>query len=125
MLGAKNMSHLFDLKNSNHTSRISETMQIYYCATRHEFRAVHQFHSENFDPHFREQIIVNQRNAIWYFLEAALKGYSTAQYKLGILYLHGQLGLTTNTIKAQKWLSLAANQGHLDAQEQLEQFFIQ
>lgn len=57
-----------------------------------------------------------QRNAIWYFLHAALKGYSTAQYKLGMLYLKGQLGLDANKTTARKWLLLAANQGHTDAQ---------
>lgn len=60
-----------------------------------------------------------QRNAVWYFLNAALQGYSTAQFKLGMLYLNGQLGLDSNEIQALRWLNLAADQGHLEAQHEI------
>ncbi len=61
----------------------------------------------------------NQRNAIWYFLHSALKGYSVSQYELGICYLKGQLGLQPNLQQAEKWLALAAKQGHLEAIDEL------
>ncbi|MDV2440798.1 sel1 repeat family protein [Acinetobacter gerneri] len=62
----------------------------------------------------------NQRNAIWYFLHSALKGYSVSQYELGICYLKGQLGLQPNLQQAEKWLALAAKQGHLEAIDELK-----
>ena len=61
-----------------------------------------------------------QRNAVWYFLNAALQGYSTAQFKLGMLYLNGQLGLDSNEIQALRWLHLAADQGHPEALDELD-----
>ena len=39
----------------------------------------------NLDQRLNEKIQKYQRNAIWYFLHSALKGYSTAQYKLGMI----------------------------------------
>ena len=65
------------------------------------------------------QSIYNNRNAMWNFLSAALKGHSDAQYKLGVAYLHGQLGLDKNHTHAEEWLKKAAKQGHSDAQYKL------
>ena len=66
-----------------------------------------------------DQSVHNNRNAMWNFLSAALKGHSEAQYKLGLGYLQGQLGLDKNHTHAQEWLTKAAKQGHSDAQYKL------
>jgi TPR repeat protein len=66
-----------------------------------------------------DQSSYNNRNAIWNFLSAALKGHSDAQYKLGVCYLHGQLGLDKNYTHAEEWLTKAAKQDHSDAQYKL------
>ncbi|AXQ23755.1 sel1 repeat family protein [Acinetobacter wuhouensis] len=108
-----------------HVFNLSESMHIYHRATGYEHLALNRLYEINFDSKFNDQIHKYQRNAIWYFLHAALKGYSTAQYKLGMLYLQGQLGLDANKATAQKWLLLAANQGHVDAQNQLERLYKQ
>ncbi|TCB81082.1 sel1 repeat family protein [Acinetobacter sp. ANC 4173] len=55
------------------------------------------------------------RNAIWYFLRSALRGYPEAEFKMGIGYLNGQLGLDRNYAKAERWLKKAAQDGHPDA----------
>lgn len=102
-----------------------ESMIIYHRATSYEHRALNLFYEIHFDRKMHDQIDKYQRNAIWHFLHAALKGYSSAQYKLGMLYLHGQLGLDANKKTAQKWFLLAANQGHIDAQQQLEHLYLQ
>lgn len=59
------------------------------------------------------------RNAMWNFLSAALKGHKEAQYRLGLGYLHGELGLQKNVIHAEFWLKKAADQGHLPASNAL------
>lgn len=59
-----------------------------------------------------DQSPTDYRNAMWNFLSAALKGHKDAQYRLGLGYLHGELGLDRNYELAQLWLSKAAAQGH-------------
>lgn len=58
-----------------------------------------------------------KRNAMWNFLNAALKGHMEAQYKLGLSYLNGDLGLDRNYVLAEKWLNKAAQQGHPEAKK--------
>jgi len=43
----------------------------------------------------------------------------TAQFKLGSLYLDGNLGLPQDINKAKEWLKKAADQGYELAQRQL------
>jgi len=61
------------------------------------------------------------RNAMWNFLSAALKGHKEAQYKLGIGYLNGDLGLERNYTLAELWLKKAEAQGHHLARQALHQ----
>ncbi len=98
---------------------VSEAQSTYHRATAYEHLAINQQYSVAIGHTLNHQLHHYQRNAIWFLLRSALKGYSRAQYKLGMLYLHGHLGLDSNTLKAQKWLVLAANQGHPEAQDQL------
>lgn len=116
---SKMYSHTSNHNINKNVFMMSETLHTYHRATAYEHLAINQKYSLEKIHALNLQIDHYQRNAIWFFLHSALKGYSTAQYKLGMLYLHGHLGLDTNTLKAQKWLILAANQGHLDAQLQL------
>jgi TPR repeat protein len=51
--------------------------------------------------------------AQWYH-EAARQGHAQAQYSLGILFLTGS-GVTQSPSEADKWIGLAAAQGHADA----------
>lgn len=67
----------------------------------------------------------NDRNAMWYYLRAALRGNPDAAFKLGIGYLNGQFGLDKNYREAEKWLQKAASYGHPDAKHCLEQAFSQ
>ena len=56
------------------------------------------------ETHLHENAYVvssNDRNAIWYFLRAALRGDANASFKLGVSYLHGDLGLD-KIIRKQK-----------------------
>ncbi len=63
------------------------------------------------------------RNAMWYYLRAALRGDQEAQYKMGLSYLNGQLGLDRNYSQAEKWLAQAAHQGHLLAKVELDKAY--
>ncbi len=54
-------------------------------------------------------------NAVWFYLRAASHGDCNAQFKLGLSYLKGELSLQKNSEEAEKWLTLAANQGHQGA----------
>ena len=76
--------------------------------------ALHQ-HEQEFLP----VISSNDRNAIWYFLRAALRGNADAAFKLGESYLHGDLGLDKNYKKAQYWLERAVDLGHPEAKTYL------
>lgn len=49
-------------------------------------------------------ITPNDRNAMWCYLRAALRGNADASFKLGIGYLNGQFGLDKNYSEAEKWL---------------------
>ena len=62
---------------------------------------------------------IDCRNAIWNFLNAALRGHKEAQYKLGICYLNGELGLERNFSLAELWLKKAADQGYAPANNAL------
>ena len=62
---------------------------------------------------------IDCRNAIWSFLNAALRGHKEAQYKLGICYLNGELGLERNFSLAELWLKKAADQGYAPANNAL------
>lgn len=61
----------------------------------------------------------NDRNAMWYFLRAALRGNAEASFRIGLSYLHGQLGLDKNYEKATEWLNKAIAQGHPEAKKYL------
>lgn len=61
------------------------------------------------------------RNAIWNFLNSALRGCAEAQYTLGICYLNADLGLKLDSQQANYWLKQAAAQNYLPAIEQLQQ----
>lgn len=60
------------------------------------------------------------RNVMWHYLRAALRGDKEAQYKMGLSYLNGQLGLDRNYAHAEKWLDQAAHQGHTEAKTELQ-----
>lgn len=72
------------------------------------------------DNKSKEEINQNTRNAMWYYLRAALRGDKEAQYKMGLSYLNGQLGLDRSYIHAEKWLDQAAHQGHVEAKTELQ-----
>ncbi len=63
------------------------------------------------------------RNAMWFYLRAALRGDKEAQYKMGLSYLNGQLGLDRSYVHAEKWLDQAAHQGHPEARIELHKAF--
>ena len=115
----------YSCSTQTYTFNISESMKSYHRGTSYEHLALNQFYGIHLSHQLSDQLYKCQRNAIWYFLHAALKGYSSAQYKLGLLYLNGQMGLDSNKTTAQKWFLLAANQGHIDAQNQLERLYQQ
>ncbi|MDR0236491.1 sel1 repeat family protein [Acinetobacter sp.] len=119
------MNYSYDYATRYPFFGMSESMHIYHRATSYEHLALNQHFSVHYDQFRHERVYTCQRNAIWYFLHAALKGYSNAQYKLGMIYLQGQLGLLADQGKARKWLSLAAHQGHVEAQNQLHQIYLQ
>ncbi|OTG67582.1 SEL1-like repeat protein [Acinetobacter silvestris] len=60
------------------------------------------------------------RNIMWGYLRAALRGDKEAQYKMGMSYLNGQLGLDRSYSHAEKWLEQAAHQGHQHAKKELQ-----
>ena len=111
----KLISYFIQKCSSDH-SYPSDAYLNYLKARRYEFKALHNIYPHNKVKPFHNP---NERNAIWYFLHSASEGYSSAQFKLGQCYLTGQLGLQTNHQKAQEWLSLAADQGHIEAQDTL------
>ncbi|WP_159723942.1 tetratricopeptide repeat protein [Acinetobacter proteolyticus] len=79
----------------------------------------HHEHEQDAHPF----ISANDRNAVWYFLRAALRGNADAAFKLGESYLHGELGLDKNYGKAQYWLERAAHLGHPEAKTYLYSAF--
>ncbi|WP_171334170.1 tetratricopeptide repeat protein [Acinetobacter sp. CFCC 10889] len=111
----KSIISYFSTRLVLHRYLFSEALLSYQRAQHFEHLSLKSFSSLP----YRETLEIedsHQRNAIWYFLNAALQGYSTAQFKLGMLYLNGQLGLDPSIAKAEMWLNLAANQGHSEAQ---------
>ena len=68
---------------------------------------------------------LNERNAVWCFLRSALRGHPEAEYKMGLGYLNGQLGLDRDYMKAEKWLKKAAKDGHPDANRCLHDAYSQ
>ena len=62
----------------------------------------------------------DERNAMWYYLRAALRGDKDAQYKMGIGYLKGELSLDRSYVHAERWLDQASYQGHQKAKRELE-----
>ena len=56
--------------------------------------------------------------AVSYLQEPAERGDTDAQYIIGMIYLYGLTGVRDHYM-AQKWLTLAANEGQRAAQEQL------
>ena len=105
----KLISHLIQKYSPDHLYP-SDAYLDYHKARRYEYKALHQSQNK-----IKSTYNLNERNAIWYFLHSASEGYSSAQFKLGQCYLTGQLGLQTNPQKAQQWLIMAANQGHIEA----------
>ncbi|OTG89725.1 tetratricopeptide repeat protein [Acinetobacter sp. ANC 3813] len=69
--------------------------------------------------------LVDSRNAMWSFLNAAVRGHREAQYKLGVAYLNGEFGLERNFSQAEAWLKKAAAQGHPLASNTLNQAYQQ
>ncbi|OTG67583.1 tetratricopeptide repeat protein [Acinetobacter silvestris] len=107
----------FKHKDIHHPLYISEAYLYYQRARYYEFLIIpNHFHTDQNKTLFSDS---NERNAMWCFLRSATKGHSSAQFKLGQCYLNGQLGLVSNTLKAKEWLKLAANQGHIEAQSEL------
>jgi len=78
-------------------------------------------HEHELDAH--PFISSNDRNAVWYFLRAALRGNGDAAFKLGESYLHGELGLDKDYKKAQYWLERAVQLGHPEAKAHLYSAF--
>src|SRR5690606_27211298 len=98
--------------------------------TAHELTQAHFFEENSIKASRLSRLISLQenqdaRNAIWYYLRAALRGDKEAQYKMGLSYLNGQLGLDRSYIHAEEWLKEAAKQGHHEAQMTLEKAYSQ
>ena len=66
---------------------------------------------------------LDQRNAMWNYLSAALRGHPQAQYQLGMAYFVGDLGLAKDYHLAEQWLQRAAERGHVGAQQQLNDMY--
>lgn len=64
---------------------------------------------------------IYQRNAVWNYLSAGLRGHMEAQYRLGVYYLHGKLGLDQNDEQARLWLDKAKQQNHSKAAQLLSE----
>ena len=61
----------------------------------------------------------DQDLANYWYHKSAENGDMTAQFKLGSLYLDGNLGLPKDINKAKAWFKKAADQGYELAQQQL------
>ncbi|QIO04719.1 tetratricopeptide repeat protein [Acinetobacter shaoyimingii] len=106
-----------ELKNNFHQSSSSEANYELQQAHVFEENISNNLYSNRPDGYTNNQ---DARNAMWNYLRAALRGDKDAQYKMGLSYLNGQLGLDRNYQHAEKWLSQAANQGHPAAQQELQ-----
>ena len=111
------LAHFVQFRADEHTCP-SDAYLHYQQARCYEFQAKLQASSSPNPTAITQNF--HERNAIWCFLHSASEGYSSAQFKLGQCYLNGQLGLNSNPQKAQLWFGLAANQGHAEAQLELE-----
>lgn len=58
-----------------------------------------------------EGVVKSPETALQLIKEAADKGSVDAQFKLGLIYLSGDL-VKQNRIEALHWLNIAAKQGH-------------
>lgn len=89
---------------------------------RQEIKRAEFFQHLASETHLHEacyEVSSDDRNAMWYFLRAALRGNADAAFKLGVGYLHGELGLDKNYQKAQYWLEQAVHLGHPEAKAYL------
>ncbi|EPF93019.1 hypothetical protein GCM10025882_06630 [Acinetobacter gyllenbergii] len=94
--------------------------------SKQEISKAQFFENLAINEHIKEDhytISSNDRNAVWYFLRAALRGNADAAFKLGESYLHGEFGLDKNYGKAQYWLERAAHLGHPEAKGYLYSAF--
>ena len=64
-----------------------------------------------------------QENLQW-LKDSAQEGYDEAQFCLGVVYSEGY-GVQRNHKEAVKWFTIAAKQGHLQAQSSLKKLGIQ
>ena len=80
-------------------------------------------HAHSFEDQNLNLDETSNRNTMWCYLRAALRGDQEAQYKMGLSYLNGQLGLDRNYSHAEKWLQQAAHQGHTSAQQELNKAY--
>lgn len=85
--------------------------------------SIEKTHVHSFDKQNLNSDDVTNRNAMWCYLRAALRGDQEAQYKMGLSYLNGQLGLDRSYSHAEKWLQQAAHQGHVPAQQELNKAY--
>lgn len=113
---SKRIKHNVQRIFSEHSNTSSETLNELNKAHRYEDRF-----NQCLTDHDHNSCDKNDaRNAVWFYLRAALRGDKEAQYKIGLSYLNGQLGLDRSYTHAEKWLDQAADQGHRDAKNELE-----
>ena len=117
-------SNMFKQIDKNNNSP-STTQHLQVSQTVDELNKGHYFEERALHPFSRAQQQYNSnnqdaRNAMWYYLRAALRGDKEAQYKIGLSYLNGQLGLDRSYLHAEKWLDQAAHQGHRQAKSELQ-----
>ncbi len=62
----------------------------------------------------------NKIQAVDLYRQGAEKGDPQGQFKYGRCLMMG-IGVTTNTAEAEKWLRMAANSGHAEAAQLLQQ----
>jgi uncharacterized protein len=95
-----------------------------YQKGRYFFQVASTHHEDYIRHHLASDLSQqDERNAMWNFLSSALRGYPQAQYELGMAYFLGHLGLAQDYTIAEQWLKRAAVQGHIDAQEQLNEIY--
>ena len=103
-----------------------DTLQssLYKSPAQKELNQAHLFEYKAQHPLFNPQSStqkINARNAMWYYLRAALRRDKEAEYKIGIGYLNGELSLDRSYTHAEKWLNQAIEHGHPKAKKALEQ----
>lgn len=95
---------------------LADSEASYEISRGHDFELLAALHMKEASLNTEDH---ESRNAMWYYLRAALRGDQEAQYKMGLIYLNGQLGLDRSYSHAEKWLTQAAHQGHVQAKEEL------